>query len=299
MANNPSFMQFMQTLIDELVSNCKFRTAETYSTTRNSFRRFLNDSDIPFEKMTREVIEKYELWLLSGGLLRNTTSFYMRVLRAAYNQAVERGFAPKEEIFKHVYTGVDKTGKRAVSLEVVRMLKQMDLTGNQGLALSRDLFLFSFYARGMSFVDMAYLRQSDLSAGSLHYARSKTGQRLQVKWEPCMQEIVDRYPVNPNGFLLPIITRPDRDFRHQYRSRLCQVNAGLRILSERLGLPVPVTTYVARHTWASVAYRQDIPVTVISEALGHDSERTTRIYLASIGTERVDYANSMIISLLK
>jgi integrase len=159
------------------------------------------------------------------------------------------------------------------------------------------MFLFSFYTRGMSFVDMAYLRRSDVHKNVLTYARNKTGQTLSIRWEECMQEIVDRYPENPNGFLLPIITRPG-DFRNQYRNVLFKVNSGLKEISQLLNLPIPLTTYVARHSWASIAYSQSVPLSVITEGLGHDSERTTRIYLASVLGDKVDRANQMIIDLL-
>ena len=160
------------------------------------------------------------------------------------------------------------------------------------------MFLFSFYTRGMSFIDMSYLRPENLAGGYLLYVRKKTGQPIQIKWEKCMQDIVNRYQPNPTGYLLPIIVDPDRDERNQYRNILFHVNSGLAEISGMLHIDPPVTTYVARHSWATVAYAKDIPVSVISEALGHDSERTTRIYLASVSTARVDRANSMIIDLL-
>ncbi|MBR4491817.1 MAG: site-specific integrase [Bacteroidales bacterium] len=298
MKKNLSLFQFMRMRIGELRMGQKYRTAETYTTAMNSFRRFLGGKDIHFRRLTQECICKYESWLLSEGIRRNTTSFYMRILRAVYNQAVDRGYAKKADIFKHVYTGVDKTGKRAIDLETIRIIKRLDLSSDSRLAFARDMFLFSLYTRGMSFVDMAFLRRSDLRGGELSYARSKTGQRLKIRWEDCMQEIVDWYPANTNGFLLPIISKPGTNFRSQYRNTLFKVNSGLRTISEMIGLGTPITTYVARHTWASVAYSQNVPISVISEGLGHDSERTTRIYLSTVGTDRVDRANNLIISLL-
>ena len=288
----------MRVLIDELRVNRRFRTAETYTTTMNSFNRFLKGKDISFRRLDQGCFERYESWLLAGGIKRNTTSFYMRILRAVYNQAVDRGYARKADLFKHVYTGVDKTGKRAINLDTIRIIKHLDLSKEPRLSFARDMVLFSFYTRGMSFVDMAYLRRTDLRNGELFYVRSKTGQRLQIRWEGCMQEILDRYPENPNGFLLPIISRPGTDFRTQYRNTLFKVNSGLRIISEMIGIQPPVTTYVARHTWATIAYNQNVPVSIISEGLGHDSERTTRIYLSTIGTDKIDSANNLIINLL-
>ena len=295
---NDSFFELMQQMVTLFRERHQFRTAETYTTTMNSFRRFLEGHDIPFRSVTPELVENYETWLLKKGLSRNSTSFYMRILRAVFNHAVDLGHVPISEPFRHVYTGVDKTRKRAIPLSVIRRMKALDLESRPDLAFSRDMFLFSFFTRGMSFVDMAYLRPGSISQGCLSYVRKKTGQLLRIHWEDCMQEIVDRYPAGDAGYLLPIITDPGRDDRNQYRNVLFHVNAGLAEISRMLHLDPPITTYVARHSWATAAYSQNVPVSIISEALGHDSERTTRIYLASVSNSRVDRANSMIIKKL-
>ena len=293
-----SLTSFTRHLIDCMKDSGRFRIAETYKTTLNSFNRFLGGKDISFELLSTTLIGQYQVWLQEQGLSRNTTSFYMRNLRAIYNHAVEQGYAPEGNPFRLVYTGVDKTRKRALPLPMIHRIKGLDLPKRPDLALARDMFLFSFYTRGMSFIDMSYLRPENLSGGYLYYCRKKTGQPIQIKWEKCMQDIVDRYPSAPTGYLLPIIVDPDRDERNQYRNILFHVNSGLAEISGILHIDPPVTTYVARHSWATIAYAKEIPVSVISEALGHDSERTTRIYLASVSTTRVDKANSKIIDLL-
>ena len=298
MKKTHSFTAFMEAMAEQLARNGKTRTSETYTTTLNSFRRFLRSRNPPCSRITADLMEQYEAWLKGKGLCRNTTSFYMRILRAVYNRAAEAGLTPQNHPFRHVYTGVDKTVKRAVPREAVRALRRMDLSGDPELALARDLFMFSFFTRGMSFVDMAFLRKTDLRGGILSYSRRKTGQPIRVRWESCMQEIVDRYPANPTGYLLPIITREKPSQRAQYLNALAKVNASLKVLSFRLGLGVPVTTYVARHSWASIAYSQEIPLSVISDGLCHNSESTTRISLSSVVNSRVDRANQRILHLV-
>lgn len=145
----------------------------------------------------------YEAYLRRTGASRNTSSFYMRILRAAYNRAVERGIVSQKQPFRHVYTGVDKTVKRAMPLDALRRLKNADLRSFPRLDYARDMFLLSFYTRGMSFVDMAYLKKDDLSSGTLTYCRKKTGQRLSIRWEGCMQEIVAKYPDRHPAYLRP------------------------------------------------------------------------------------------------
>ncbi len=129
----------------------------------------------------------------------------------------------------------------------------MDLSFAPDMAYARDLFLFSFYTRGMSFVDMAYLKKRDLQGGVLTYRRQKTGQRLFIKWERPMQEIVAKYDIPGSPYLLPIIRDTQREERRQYQNAGHFVNRRLKRIGEQLGLAIPLTSYVARHAWASSA----------------------------------------------
>lgn len=175
----------------------------------------------------------------------------------------------------------------------------MDLSASPTLDFARDMFLFSFYTRGMSFVDIAYLRKKDLSKGILSYRRRKTGQQLFIRWEKCMQEIADKYVTKHSEFMFPIINlRVKTDMRKQYINMGNKVNKSLKIIGNILMQPRPLTMYVARHTWASVARSKNVPISIISEGMGHDSEKTTRIYLASLDNIAVDKANSLILRLL-
>ncbi|MBR5856412.1 MAG: integrase catalytic domain-containing protein, partial [Bacteroidales bacterium] len=174
-----------------------------------------------------------------------------------------------------------------------------DLASNRSLELARDLFLFSFYTRGMSFVDMSYLTTHNLNDGILSYRRKKTGQLLFIKWEKCMQDIVDKYRVDCYGeYLLPIITNPLYDSRKQYLNSLSYTNKKLKKIACQIGLHTTLTMYVARHSWASIAKQNKIPISIISEGMGHDSESTTQIYLASLDTSAVDRANNIILNLI-
>ena len=300
-ANNTTnhFLAFMEQVIAQLKALGKERTPETYAATLRSFRRFRQGHDLTFHEMDSDMMQAYESYLRSNGVRPNTTSFYMRILRAVYNRAVEKDLAVQRHPFRHVYTGVDKTVKRAVPLQTVRRIREMDLSDSSTLAFARDMFLFSFYTRGMSFVDIAYLRKKDLSGGVLSYRRRKTGQQLFVKWEKCMQEIVHRYN-NPHApYLLPIINPSGEvEPRRQYIYAAHRINRHLKAIGNRLGLSIPLTMYVSRHAWASIARSKNVPLSVISEGMGHDSEHTTRIYLASLDTMAIDRANSKILKSL-
>lgn len=295
-ADEQSLFSFMQGVIEQLKRLNRIRTSETYTITFASFMKFRDGQDILLSEMNSDIMMLYEAWLKANGNCPNTISFYMRILRAVYNRAVEKELIEQKFPFKHVYTGIDKTVKRAVPLKTVKRIKEIDLKVKPHLDYARDMFLFSFYTRGMSFVDMAYLKKSDLKNGILTYRRRKTGQLLTVKWEKCMEEIVVKYESHSDTeYLLPIITVLHTDERIQYRNALCRVNIALKEIARLVGLTHPLSMYCARHAWASIAKSKNIPLAVISEGMGHDSEETTRIYLASLDTSVVDKANSLIL----
>src|SRR5574344_385350 len=271
------------------------RTAETYQAALNSFKRFRGDCDLPLHELTPEIVESYQYYLKHSNVSLNTISFYMRRLRACYNRAVDDAIVPAFRMFKYAYTGMDKTMKRAINIDSLKVIKQLDLSKRPAQDYSRDLFLLSFYLRGMSFIDMAYLQKSDLKDGILTYKRRKTGQKLSIEWEPCMQKIVAKYRNDESPYLINIIKDLEDDKRKQYQKALANVNSNLKRLGKSADIKIPLTMYVARHTWASTARRMNIPISVISEGLGHDNEVTTSIYLSTVGSEAIDNANKKII----
>ncbi len=289
---------FAQGVINRLRELHRDRCVETYTTTLNKFIRFRKGEDILLSDITFDLMMGYEAYLKCEGVAMNTISFYMRNLRAIYNRAVDQEFIEQKRPFRKVYTGIEKTAKRALPLKNIKEIKEVDLSLKPKMSFARDMFLLSFYTRGMSFVDMAFLRKKDLQNGIIQYRRRKTGQQLHIKWEKCMQEIVARYPPNETEYLLPIITKDVVNKRSYYQGELAKINMQLKKLSSSLSLKTPVTMYVARHSWASVAKSRNIPLSVISEGMGHDSEATTQIYLASLDTAIVDKANRMILKLL-
>lgn len=200
-----SLFNFMQGIIVRLKQMGKIRTAENYSYTLKSFMQFRGDRDILLSDIDSDLMQLYEAYLHGKGAVRNTSSFYMRILRAVYNRALEKELMEQRNPFRHVYTGVDKTIKRAVPLSAIKRMKNLDLSLQPNLEFARDMFLFSFYTRGMSFIDMAHLKKKDLQNGFLSYRRRKTGQQLVIRWEKCMQEIVGKYPEDSlSPYLLPV-----------------------------------------------------------------------------------------------
>ena len=232
-------------------------------------------------------------------MTRNTSSFYLRNTRVIYNQAVKYLGIKDRDPFREVFTGVTKTVKRAIGIDCIRKINNLDLSKEPSLAFARDMFILSFMLRGISFIDMAFLKVTDLQHGTIHYQRKKTGQGISIKYEQPMEKIFKRrVNITRPEYILPIIVKKDVDDIRQYRTMLYEVNKSLKTIGERIDAEVPLTMYVARHSWATVAKDMGIPIRVISEGMGHSSESTTLVYLGQIGKEQVDNANKRIISSL-
>jgi len=297
-----SVIRFLHEQIDRLRRCNRFGTALNYERALHSFSSFLGAADLPFMAMTESLIEDYNSFLTQRGIVRNSISFYMRILRAVYNKAVRLRLVEQTFPFRNVYTGIDRTRKRAVSEKIIAKLYRLDLPANAPLAFARDLFIFSYATRGMPFVDMACLRKSDIRDGMIRYARHKTRQPLCIRLEPCMQRIIARYSdcVRDSAYIFPILTSEglETQFR-QYRAALNTYNVQLRKLSSMLGLDFGISSYMARHSWATAARNHNVPISVISAGMGHTSEHTTRIYLTQLENSTIDAANRKILAELK
>ena len=291
-----SFFAYARKVIRQTQRMGKERMAEIYASALNSFIRFRDESgDIALEHITPSLMMEYKAYLERNGKCPNTLSFYMRNLRAIYNRASEEGLVDNANPFRHIFTGVEKTVKRAVTADVVNKIRNLDLELYPPLEFARDLFILCFYLRGMSFVDLAFLKKDDLQNNVLVYRRHKTKRQLAIKWLKPMQDIVDRYTEPDSPYLLPIIKRAGINERQQYLNASHLMNKRLKEIGKMVGCPVKLTFYVARHGWASIAKGQQVPLPVISESLGHNSEETTRIYLALLDTSVVDNANDQVI----
>lgn len=294
-----TLFSYMENQITKFKLHGQYRTAETYSSTLNSFKRFRREADIALKALDDDLLSDYCYYLKNRGVSQNTRAFYLKRLRAVYNKAVEENLVKNRHPFRNISVSSEKTAKRAIPLKYIKQLKEQDLSHSASRCFARDMFLFSFYTRGMSFVDMAHLQKTNLRNGILSYRRKKTGQLLVMHWEPCMKKIAEKYQSEPGSpYLLSIIRPSDGDPRKQCHKVQTRINRQLKHIGRHLGLSLPLTMYVARHSWASIARDEGIPLSVISEGMGHESERTTRIYLASLETQVIDNANKKILKKL-
>lgn len=283
-----------------------------YKATLNSYMRFRDNKDIALKEIDAEEMQSYEAYLKNVvKVCNNTSSFYLRILRATYNKAVAKGLTPQRNPFKDVYTGIATTKKRAIPIESVSQIKHLEATTEltQKEELARDTFLLCFYLRGISFIDLAHLRKSNLKDGFISYTRSKTGQRISIRWEKDMQDMVDKYQAETasSPYLFPFLTSDAnkkngtvqdkrQDELRLYHNAETRIAYHLKKLGAKMGVKGKLTLYVARHSWATTARDNNVSISIISEALGHNSEATTQIYLRSIHSSEVDDANAKILA---
>ena len=287
---------FFKAVEDEIIKLEASRSVSTISNFRcvlKSLKRFLN-RDIAISEIDSCMLESYDKWLRDNDVCLNSISCYMRSLRSLMSKICGE---ESRQMFRNVFTGRTKTDKRAIPESYISRIKAMSLKKGSFLSLARDVFLFSFYALGMPFVDICFLRKSQISDGQLSYERHKTGQKVVVCLEPCMTEIINRYQRKDSDYVFPLLqsTEPKEAYR-QYLSRLSSYNKALIRLAQLAGIASRLTSYTPRHTWASVAYNSNIDLPVISKALGHANPQTTLTYIKEINDDRLVEANHTIMS---
>ena len=310
---NDKFLLYAEAEVSHLKEMNRFGVAKNHECASCRFAKFLHcigKKDVSFKKMNPDLMADFERWMKSLGICRNTSSCYLRSLCAIWNKAVREGLASGNP-FKGTFRGVARTKKRSVDTDTINRLHSLDieamLTDNgqkrvnkklrqhiDRLIFSRDLFLFSFCARGIAFVDMAYLKKSDVKGNTISYVRQKTGQRIDVQVETMMDDIIQHHQTD-TPYLLPILTEEhdERLMYRQYQNALHLYNKSLAELGSMLG--VKLTSYVSRHSWATMARQHELPLPVISQALGHDSVHTTEIYLKSLDGNIIDKANHALL----
>ena len=320
------FCKYVIMKIEKLKESGRFGTAYIHEYAAISFLKFRRGEDICIDKVNSELMEEFESFLEAEHVKANTISCYMRSLRSLYNQAIkEKLFTSKElsvKPFSGVFTGYAKTTKRAIDSNNISQLIEVkvdeceDMTTKKKLSrkmseknkidirsmdFTRNLFLFSLYTQGMSFSDMAYLKKENIRDGAIRYNRKKTGQLISVAMENCIQEIINRYSDETSDFIFPILREyEDREEYVQWkktRAALSIFNRNLSRLARLAGIDKHLTSYVARHSWASLASQEGIPIATISRGMGHESEKTTQIYISRLDFSDVARANRKILSL--
>ena len=293
MKQKRNFPDLAQQVIEQWKEGRSQSTNDNYVTALRSLMRFTKDRNILLGDVSEPLIKAYEHWLRSENVSLNTISCYMRSLRSLYRQTGGRG-----EPFRGVFTGNTKTEKRALNAEDILRLRRLNLQGCPQLEKTRDLFLFSIYALGMPFVDLANLRKQNFQGGFIVYKRHKTHQPIRIPVEPCMLDIIRKYAPPSGDYVFPIIQacQKGKSAYKTYQSALYTYNKRLKQLADKADIKANLTSYVARHTWASLAYERNVDLCVISKALGHTNTQTTQIYIREINDDRLAKANRSLLS---
>ena len=293
--------EFYQELIEEYRVNNKCGNRLIYKSSYNSLKVFTNDKlDIPFSAIDITWLNKYERWLRSKGNEETTMSLMFRTLRSTYNKAIKAKCARKSEYpfdeFKINKFDVS-TQKRAIAkTEVLKFTKDVRPIGKrQYIQLSKDIFMFSYLCGGINFTDIANLTKANIIEGKrLHYIRQKTGKLIKIGLSEEAMKIIERYATESKGYLFPILNANLHKTPLQKQNRihkiLGKVNINLKLIAAQLGVEGNLTTYVARHSFASVLKKSGVNIALISEALGHSDIATTQIYLDSFDNEQIDAA---------
>ncbi len=272
----------------------KESTAGIYRAVRNRLYRFGRGASLQWADITAARVDEFAGALRAEGLAVNTVNSYLSSLRALYHAALRDGLpAPARDPFAGMHLKREETAKRALKIAEINRVMRTDYPSELSLHEALDLFIFSYLACGIPFVDLAYLTKKNIRKDEIVYYRRKTGVLIRVGITPAMRLLLRKYGQKGSPYLFPVLAA-GKDGYEDYKAALRKYNSLLAIIGARLHLSVKLTSYVARHSWATEALRQNIPVAVISQALGHTSEKTTRIYLAQLDQSVLNRANAKI-----
>ncbi len=297
-----SFFQYTLKLVDELIEANRIGTARSYKGVHSVLKTFTNGKDLQFKDVTYSFLTKFETYHRSKGNESNGLAVYMRTIRAVYNKAIKEGVAEKELYpFANYKIRTEPTEKRALEWELLKKIIELDVPPHDPCFSTRNYFLASYMMYGMNFTDMAFLQKSDICNGRITYRRKKTKKLYDIKITESLQQILSYFAEQTAGsiYVFPIIKREtslsqDRDIRWARKV----YNKKLKVLAELCGIEKNLTSYVSRHSFATQAMLQQIPLNAISTMLGHSSLKTTEIYLKTLPSNILDEYNSLILKIV-
>lgn len=299
-SSGTTFFDYTQSIIDILIKTNKIGNARNYRNTLSKLKKFTNGKDFRIEEINYRFIKDFETQYLSEGNSLNGLSVYLRNLRAIYNRAIKDGLVDKALYPFNDYSIKEvETEKRAISLDAMMRIVELHFEIDSGLFLSRNLFLFSFYAMGTSFIDLAFLKKDNIKNGRIKYTRIKTGAKLDIAIIPEVQVILDHYLQlkSKDDYIFPIIKEKNMDLETMYNQVLWALqrhNKRLKKIAQLANIDDNLTSYVARHSFASIAHEKGIPLTAISKMLTHKKLNTTQVYLADLSKNMMDDYHSSI-----
>ena len=295
--------EYVAGLVEEFNTAGRFGNAKAYKMLIPFLKTYTRKETLLFSDIDYNLLKKIENTFFSKGYKVNGLSVYLRTLRAVFNRAINEGVIEdaiypfkKYSIKSEFY----KTQKRAIDFIDILKIRDIQLTERSFIWHCRNYFMFSFYMIGINFIDTAYLKVSDINNNRLAYKRSKTGKAYSIEIPGPAMSIIKLYGIDKKAqddYIFSIITRKDpMDVRKQIENTRSRYDKNLKKLGKMCEIDMPLSSYVARHSWATIAKRMNIPIYVISESLGHDDIKTTQVYLDSLDSNIIDEANKLIIT---
>ncbi|WP_276366312.1 site-specific integrase [Chryseolinea sp. H1M3-3] len=295
-----SFFRYTEKLIAKFQEQKRIGNARSYSNVLREVKKFRNEIDFPLRELNRAFLDRFENWYLAKGLSLNGLAVYMRTIRAICNRAIKKDRILEKESYPFdQYTIKTKpTKKRAISFELIQKIVALKFENDSVLFETRNIFLLSFGLMGAPFIDLAFLKVENIIDGRVHYKRRKTGKFYDIKLTDGVKPILSHYLKDkaPSEFILPIIKRTE--LAEQYKDiewARKRYNKRLKKIAKAAGIDENLTSYVSRHSFASLANNMAIPVTAISEMLGHQRLSTTQVYLANLKKDVIDQYNDKIL----
>ena len=292
---NKTVGEYYLTYIQNLKKEKRIRYAGMLEVSYNSFIKFNKHLDIPFSDIDAAWLKRYELWMKEQNLSVSTISTRVRHLRAVFNLAIAEHSIKNDCYPFHSYK-VSKLNRQTVKRALTKqdILKVMQYKGTSSMeCLAIDIFIFSYLNAGINFIDIAKLKHSNIAENHLIYNREKTKKLINVPLQVKALEIIAKYQKDKSPYLFPILSpfhKTEIQIANRLHKMLAKINKHLKELGERLELPIPLTTYVARHSYATVLKRAGVSTSIISESLGHSSEKITQVYLDSFDNEQINNA---------
>ena len=298
-----SVFQYFELVISRMKEAHRIGNARAIQDALSALKRFREKKDLSFANFDVNLLNRFEEFLLGNGVTEISISAYMRSVRSTYNRAIQEGYAKKDNYPFQQYKISrlnTKTKKRAINKDQIKQIINLELEKESRLWHSKNYFLFSYYNMGINLIDMGYLKRSSLENGRLKYNRQKTGKEYNVKMLAPAQEILNYYLENQiSEYIFPIFNSNKHITPQQRKDRIQKVirkiNQDLKEIASLCKIEVKLTTYVARHSWATILKRNGVSTSVISEAMKHDSEKTTQVYLDSFENDILDEANERLL----
>ena len=294
---------FWNEIIAEMILAGRTGNARANQDTYNSVKLFNISTNLSFDEITPTFLNKYEVFLRSRGGTDGGIGVRMRAIRALYNMAIERKII-KEESYpfrKYKLSKLKGKGvKKALNMEQVMKIVNLNLKKHYTLTNSRHYFVFSFYIRGMNFADMMKLTWKDIHEDRIFYTRSKTKGNFMVKILPPVQEILDFYKEYSLGtkYVFPILLRDNltpTQLENRKKKTIQKYNKDLKEIAKICKIDKPLSSYVARHSYANCLKQKGVATDVISESMGHQNIAITQAYLKELDSSVLDEASELLL----